>query len=77
MGGVGLETVQYLKKSLSELGKNKAKQERRLSAMSSSGLLHDRNIVERRIENIEHEISEIERKLITSWKTGEQNEIKT
>ena len=77
MAGEGLETVQYFKKSLIELDKNKSKQQRRLSALGSGGLLHERTIVERRIENIEHEIGEIERKLVTSWKTGEQNEIKT
>lgn len=68
MAGEGLETVQYFKKSLIELDKNRSKQKKRLASLENGGILHERTIVERRIENIEHEISEIERKLIKSWR---------
>lgn len=69
MAGEGLETVQYFKKSLKYLEKNRMRQEERLASLKGSGVIHEITIAERTLSNTEHEISEIINRLSSSWKT--------
>lgn len=65
---VGLETVQYLKKLHLEAVKKLKKAEKEYSKLKESSPLYHVSVSERRITMIKEEISDLEMRMVKSWK---------
>lgn len=65
---VGLETVQYLKKSHLNATKRLKKAEKDHSKLREGSSLHYASLSERRIAMLQEEISSLEVEMVKSWK---------